>query len=113
METEGMDYLSAVIKAAKELNINIRYEQETSEEKEKREKKEILQDIVTKANESYINNFKRLPEDHWAKKYMTEVRGFTPEILDLFDIGYSFNDSHLTKLLKVRDFYLMLWSLVL
>ncbi|UKB81241.1 DNA primase [Chryseobacterium sp. MEBOG07] len=100
METEALDYLSAVIKAAKELQINIRYDQETSEEKERREKKEILQDIVTKANESYINNFKRLPADHWVKKYMIEVRGFTPEILDLFDIGYSFNDSHLTKIIK-------------
>lgn len=100
IETEGLDYLSAVVKAAKELHINIRYDQETTEEKEKREKKEILQDIITKAHESYVNNFKRLPDDHWAKQYMIEVRGFKPEILDLFDIGYAFNDSHYTKIIK-------------
>lgn len=100
METESLDYLSAVIKAAKELNIYIKYDHETKEEIEKREKNEVLQGIVTKANSTYINNFKRLPDDHWAKKYMLETRGFTPEILDLFDIGYAYNDSHLAPLIK-------------
>lgn len=99
-QKEDIGFVPAAIKAAKELNIVIQYEEETQEAKEKREHSEILKSIISKANNSYQQNFKRLPEDHWAKKYMLETRGFTPEILELFDIGYAFNDSHLTPIIK-------------
>lgn len=100
MEKESMDFMAAVTKAAKELNIPIQYEEETKEAKEKREKSEVFKSIINKANNSYQQNFKRLPDDHWAKKYMLETRAFTQETLDLFDIGFAYNDSHLTPIIK-------------
>ncbi|MFL9835014.1 DNA primase [Chryseobacterium terrae] len=100
MQTENLDFVAAVTKAAHELKIILRYEEETNEDKEKREKKEIFQSIITKANNKYIQNFKRLPADHWAKKYMTETRAFSEEILELFDIGYAYSESQLLPIIK-------------
>ncbi|MGD1319549.1 DNA primase [Chryseobacterium sp. 2R14A] len=100
MEAENLDFPAAVTKAAQELNIFLKYEQETHQDKEKREKNEILQSIVNKANNSYIKNFQRLEADHWAKVYMTKIRGFSEEILELFDIGYAHNGNILTPIIK-------------
>lgn len=100
MKKEGLDFMSAAIKSAKELNIPIQYEEETQEAKEKREHSEILKSIVNKANNTYQKNWKNLPDDHWAKIYMLQTRGFSPEILDLFDIGFAYNDSRLTPIIK-------------
>lgn len=100
MEAENLDFPTAVTKAAKELNIFLKYEQETPQDKEKREKNEVLQSIINKANNSYIKNFQRLEADHWAKVYMTKTRGFTDEILELFDIGYAHNGNLLTPIIK-------------
>ncbi|PIE50735.1 MAG: DNA primase [Flavobacteriales bacterium] len=100
IQKENLDFKSAVIKSAKELNINIKYEKETSEQKEKRKHKEVLQEIVDKTNKTYQNNFERLPNDHWAKKYMLDERGFKKETLETFDIGFAFPDSRLTPIIK-------------
>ncbi|WP_312750517.1 DNA primase [Epilithonimonas hominis] len=100
MAKESLDFMPAAIRAAKELKIPIQYEEETKEAKEKREHSEVLKSIVNKANNSYQKNWKRLPDDHWAKKYMLETRGFTPEILDQFDIGFAYNDSRLAPIIK-------------
>lgn len=97
---ENLDFPSAVIKAAKELNIPIQYEEETQIAKDEREHSEVLRDMVQKANATYQKNFKNLDGDHWAKKYMLETRGFTPEILETFDIGFAFPDSRLSPILK-------------
>ena len=100
MAKENLDYPTAINKAAKQFNIIIQYDEETHEAKEKREHSEVLKAIVSKANTSYRKNFKRLPIDHWAKKYMTEIRGFSDDILDAFNIGYAYNESHLTPIFK-------------
>lgn len=100
MKKESLDFTSAVTKAAKELNIIIEYVEETKEEKEKREHSEVLKSLVNRVNNTYQKNWQLLPDDHWAKKYMLETRGFSPEILDLFDIGFAHHDSRLTPIIK-------------
>lgn len=100
MASENLDFVAAVTKAAKELNIFIKYDQETHQDKEKREKKDIHQSIISKVANSYKKNFERLPKEHWAKHYMIEVRGFSEETLDHFDIGFAPNESTLTPIIK-------------
>ena len=100
MAKDNLDFFAATTKAAKELNIVIEYEEETKEAKEKREHTDVLKSISQKANATYQKNFKSLQENHWAKKYMLETRNFTPEILELFDVGFAHIDSRLTPIIK-------------
>jgi len=100
MQKENLDFRAATMMAAQELNILVSYEEETKEAKEKREKNEVLQSIVTKANNTYIKNFQKLPAEHWAKVYMMQTRGFSEETLEHFDIGFAFGDNRLTSVIK-------------
>lgn len=100
MQKDNLDFVPAVLQAAKDLNIQVEYKEETREEKDKREHTEILQVIVEKVNKTYVNNFNRLTDDHWAKKYMLETREFSMDTLELFDIGFAQEGSHLTPIIK-------------
>ncbi|MFK8302666.1 DNA primase [Capnocytophaga stomatis] len=88
MEYKKVDYPEAVKICAEALNIAVEYEEETEAAKEKREKKQSLSNILEKTNQIFLKNFQNLSHDFPAKKYMLE-RGFTDEIIDLFQIGYA------------------------
>lgn len=100
MEVKGLDFINAVEICANALKIPIAYGEETPEEKDKREKSEILLDILNKAKNTYHSKFNKLPDDHWAKDYLINKREFDLDTINLFDIGYSSDDNYLTAILK-------------
>lgn len=88
MAYKKVDFLEAVKIACQALNIVIEYEKETNEQKEKREVKKTLSDILAKTKTIFTKNFLNLSLDDTAKKYMHE-RGFSEDILTNFAIGYA------------------------
>ena len=82
---KNLDFPEAVKLACEVLNISIAYEKETEEQREKRQKKKTLKEIISSVKEIYKEN---LPKLSHAQKYMQE-RGFSQEILSDFEIGYA------------------------
>jgi DNA primase len=82
---KNLDFPEAVKLACEVLNIPIAYEKETEEQREKRQKKKTLKEIISSVKEIYKEN---LPKLSHAQKYMQE-RGFSEEILSDFEIGYA------------------------
>lgn len=82
---KNLDFPEAVKLACEVLNISIAYEKETEEQREKRQKKKTLKEIISSVKEIYKEN---LPKLSHAQKYMQE-RGFSEEILSDFEIGYA------------------------
>lgn len=82
---KNLDFPEAVKLSCEVLNIPIAYEKETEEQREKRQKKKTLKEIISSVKEIYKEN---LPKLSHAQKYMQE-RGFTEEILSDFEIGYA------------------------
>ena len=82
---KNLDFPEAVKLACEVLNIPIAYEKETEEQREKRQKKKTLKEIISSVKEIYKEN---LPKLSHAQKYMQE-RGFSQEILSDFEIGYA------------------------
>lgn len=82
---KNLDFPEAVKLACEVLNIPIAYEKETEEQREKRQKKKTLKEIISSVKEIYKEN---LPKLSHAQKYMQE-RGFSQELLEDFEIGYA------------------------
>ena len=82
---KNLDFPESVKLACEVLNIPIAYEKETEEQREKRQKKKTLKEIISSVKEIYKEN---LPKLSHAQKYMQE-RGFSQELLEDFEIGYA------------------------
>ena len=82
---KNLDFPEAVKLSCEVLNIPIEYEKETEEQREKRQKKKTLKEIIFSVKEIYKEN---LPKLSHAQKYMQE-RGFSQELLEDFEIGYA------------------------
>lgn len=82
---KNLDFPEAVKLSCEVLNIPIAYEKETEEQREKRQKKKTLKEIISSVKEIYKEN---LPKLSHAQQYMQE-RGFTQELLEDFEIGYA------------------------
>ena len=82
---KNLDFPEAVKLACEVLNIPIAYEKETEEQREKRQKKKTLKEIISSVKEIYKEN---LPKLSHAQKYMQE-RAFSQELLEDFEIGYA------------------------
>ncbi len=99
MKKENISFPEAVEQCARALNIVVEYEEETEEGKARREERKTKRDIINKAFATYRKNFEET-EIGWAKAYMMEERGFTEETLELFDIGYAYNNNSLSQNFK-------------
>ena len=82
---KNLDFPESVKLSCEVLNIPIAYEKETEEQREKRQKKKTLKEIISSVKEIYKEN---LPKLSHAQKYMQE-RGFSQELLEDFEIGYA------------------------
>lgn len=81
MEYEGLSFGEAVIKLAEKYNIPVRF---TGSDNSVKHKKKLIS-VVEKIKEFYKEKLKTSKE---AKEYIKK-RGILPEMIELFDIGYS------------------------
>lgn len=85
MKYKNLSYYEALKYCAEALNIHIEYEEETPEQKQKREEKLSGLSLLEKTKTLFRKNLSASTE---ALRYMKE-RGFSDEILEDFEIGYA------------------------
>lgn len=88
MKFKKLDYVDAVKYACEQLNITVEYVKETDLQREKREKKQTLTQILEKTSLFYQKKLRNLSPENEAKKYLLS-RDFSDEILEDFEIGYA------------------------
>jgi DNA primase len=104
-ESEGMKFNEAVEYLAKEAGIRLpEYSASTSaEDLARQEKLKVLYVILEEANQFFMNQL-QLPSGKIAKDYLLG-RGFTPDIISLFKLGYVPDQWHgLHHYLKQKGF---------
>lgn len=85
MKYKNLSYYEALKYCAEALNIYIEYEEETPEQKQKREEKLSALSLLEKTKNLFQKNLSTSVD---AIRYMKE-RGFSDEILEDFQIGYA------------------------
>src|SRR5690606_29510920 len=69
---------------------------------EKISKQEDLRPLLKATIKKYINAFKKLPENHLAKKEVIEKRKYTKEVVDTYQIGFAPGNKFIYTLLSEK-----------
>lgn len=89
MEVEGLSYVEALKYLAKKYNIDIKESEETPEDIIQRTERESLFIALNFAKDFYKDLLLNHEEGKSIGLSYFKERGFTPEIIDKFDLGYS------------------------
>lgn len=101
MERESLDYPNALKWVADLYNIEVKYEEESEEEIEKRNTKEELLKMMEAARAQYVTALRELHEEHPARIYID--KRFTQDEQLQWGIGYAPEGfDFLTKKLKAK-----------
>jgi DNA primase len=88
METEQLDFPSAVEQLAEDNNVELKREQEDPEEEQRRRRRERLLGLVERATVFYATVLRDSAEAGRARDYLRE-RGLSDQVLDDFRVGYA------------------------
>lgn len=89
MEVEGLSYVEALKYLAKKYNIEIKEKEETPEDVIQRTERESLFIVLNFAKDFYKDTLLNHEEGKAIGLSYFKERGFTPDIIDKFDLGYS------------------------
>ena len=89
MEIEGLSYLEALKYLAQKYGIEIQEKEETEEDRANRTERESLFIILNFAKDFFKDVLINHEEGQSIGLSYFKERGFTPEIIDKFDLGYS------------------------
>jgi len=93
---ENVEFIEAIEIIAKIHNIFLEKEEESPEQKRKQETKDEMFHLLNEASRKYVQSFKKLEANHWAKELISG-REFTDETCIDFQIGYAPLENALTK----------------
>lgn len=102
MEKESCTYVEAIEKIAAIYNMPLEYEdnQVAKYKKVQLEEKEKLRKVLTLVSKLYKDEFKKLPEDHPAKKEVVVNRQYDDSVIIDWGIGYAPENFLFDKLVK-------------
>lgn len=93
---EKCEFIEAVEKIAQIHNIFLEKEKVTPEVQRKIDQKAEMYKLLDSVSRSYVNAYRELPEEHWAKKMLQE-REFSKDSVLSFQLGFSPEGNKLTK----------------
>lgn len=96
MQHKTVEFIEAIEIIAKIHNIFLEKEEVTPEIQRKLDQKSEMYTLTDKVSRSFVNAYKQLESNHWAKELITE-RNFNDESLLAFQVGFNGNDNKLTK----------------
>ena len=96
MQHKSVEFVEAVEIIAKIHNIYLEKEEVTPEVQRKLDQKAEMYNLTDKAARSFVNAYKKLDVNHWAKKLIAE-REFNDESVLNFQIGFNGDENKLTK----------------
>ena len=96
MKHKSVEFVEAVEYIAKIHNIYLEKEEVTPEIQRKLDQKAEMYNLTDKAARSFVNAYKKLDPNHWAKQLIAE-RNFTDESVLTFQLGFNGNENKLTK----------------
>ncbi len=88
MEKEGLDFTNAIEWLADHYNVELEYEELDAKSAEKLKQRERLYELLERATKFYERTFADSQEAGPARDYL-RGRGFSPEVLKKFRVGYS------------------------
>ena len=89
MEMEGISYIEALKYLAKKYGIQIETKEETDEDIQRQNERESLYIITNFANKYYMNTLWETREGQSIGLSYFKERGFTDDIIQKFELGYS------------------------
>jgi DNA primase catalytic core len=98
IEHEKCDFLEAIKIIAGICNIHLEEEKQTEEVKKARKQELSLTALTNNIAKKYHQNFRALPEDHWAKKHVSNL-GYDADTVLEFNIGFAKLNNEITKTL--------------
>lgn len=96
MQHKSVEFVEAVEIIAKIHNIYLEKEEVTPEIQRKLDQKAEMYNLTDKAARSFVNAYKKLDVNHWAKQLIAE-RDFTDESVLTFQLGFNGDENKLTK----------------
>jgi DNA primase len=88
MEKESLDFAGAVEFLADRYNVELEYEELDPRAAERQKQRERLHELLERATKFYVRTLADAPEAGPAREYLA-ARGFSPEVLARFRIGYA------------------------
>ena len=96
MQHKSVDFVEAVEIIAKIHNIYLEKEEVTPEVQRKLDQKAEMYSLTEKSARSFVNAYKKIDANHWAKQLIAE-RQFNDESVLNFQIGFNGDENKLTK----------------
>ena len=96
MDKDNLEFIDAVEQIAKIHSIYLEKEEVSQEVQRKLDQKAEMYKFVDKVSRSFVNAFKQLPDEHWAKQMIKE-RDFNQDSIIDFQLGFNGNENKLTK----------------
>jgi DNA primase len=88
MEKEGLDFAQSIEYLADQFNVDLEYEELDPKAAERQKERERLYELLDRATKFYERTLADAPEAAAAREYL-QGRGFSPEVLAKFRVGYS------------------------
>lgn len=96
MQHKVVDFIEAIEVIGKIHNIYLEKEVVTPEVQRKLDQKAEMYSLTETVSRSFVNSYKTLENDHWAKQLIAK-RQFNKDSVLSFQIGFNGNDNKLTK----------------
>jgi DNA primase len=87
-EKEGLDFAGSIEYLAEQFNVELVYEELDPRAQERQKARERLYELLERATKFYERTLADAPEAEAAREYL-KSRGFSPEVLAKFRVGYS------------------------
>lgn len=88
MEKEGLDFVGAIEYLAEMYNVELEYEELDPRAAERQKQNERLYELLERATKFYERTLAEADEARAARAYLQD-RGFSPEVISRFRLGYS------------------------
>ncbi len=88
MEKEGLDFAGAIEQLADQYNVELEYEELDPRAAQRQKERERLYELLDRATKFYERTLADADEARAAREYL-HGRGFSPEVLTKFRVGYS------------------------
>lgn len=89
METEGLDFASALESLADRAGVQLEHETEDPQDAQRRERRERLYALLERTAAFYVRMLWESDEAAGARRYLVEQRGLSEAVLRQFRVGYA------------------------
>lgn len=86
---EGLDFAEAAERLASRFGVTLRYEELSPKRREEIAKRRKMTEAMAAAASFFHETLKRSPEAETARQYLLDQRGFSKEVLEMFEVGFS------------------------